>query len=51
MNFFLDENFPKTAVELLTQLSHVVFDVRSTEAEGADDEMIFKIAQDKRAVF
>jgi len=51
MNFFLDENFPKTAEALLTAHGHVVLDIRGTEDEGAEDPDVFGMAQDKQAVF
>ena len=51
MNFFLDENFPKTVSILLEKKGHTVFDIRSTENEGLDDISIFKLAQQKKAIF
>ena len=51
MNFFLDENFPKIATQLLAQRGHRVFDLRGTELEGCDDHQIFECAQAKEAVF
>ena len=51
MNFFLDENFPKTAEALLAAHGHVTLDIRGTEHEGAEDPDIFGMAQDKQAVF
>lgn len=51
MNFFLDENFPKMAAIFLADRQHKVFDIRSTENEGADDDAIFEMAQEKSAVF
>ena len=51
MKFFLDENFPKSASDLLTQHSHSVKDVRGTSAEGADDATIFELALADKAVF
>jgi len=41
MNFFLDENFPKSAVKLLSERDHTVFDIRSTAKEWATDDAIF----------
>ncbi|MGE5679816.1 MAG: DUF5615 family PIN-like protein [Bacillota bacterium] len=51
MKFFLDENFPKSSGNLLLELGHEAFDIRGTEHEGADDEMIFTFAQQKEAIF
>lgn len=51
MKFFLDENFPKTSGILLLEQGHEVFDIRGTELEGANDEMIFTFAQQKEAIF
>jgi len=51
MNFFLDENFPKSAVKLLSERDHTVFDIRSTAKEGATDDPIFKMAQDSQSIF
>lgn len=51
MNFFLDENFPKSAMKILEDHNHKVFDVRGTENEGSTDEDIFKLAQLKNSVF
>ena len=42
MNFFLDENFPKVAINYLKDLGYNVIDIRSTENEGLDDYSIFK---------
>jgi hypothetical protein len=51
MNFFLDENFPKSALELLREKGHSVFDIRGSSDEGADDVYIFEQAQKHNAVF
>ena len=50
MNFLLDENFPKSAQKLLTDLGHHVIDVRGTEFQGADDVYLFEIAQQNQAI-
>jgi predicted nuclease of predicted toxin-antitoxin system len=49
MKFFLDENFPKAAVELLVGLGHEVADIRGTDEEGVDDVTIFRMAQKRGA--
>ena len=51
MNFLLDENFPKAAHALLESKGHKVFDIRSTEHEGLDDNSIFSMAQKEQAIF
>ena len=49
MNFLLDENFPKSAEKLLTDLGHQVIDIRGTELQGIDDFRLFEVAQENRA--
>ena len=51
MRFFLDENFPMSATEILETDGHQVFDIRNTEFEGSDDQLIFELAQRKKAIF
>ena len=51
MNFFLDENFPKSAIGLLEKLGHLVFDLRGTEREGSSGSDIFDEAQRRGAIF
>ena len=51
MNFFLDENFPKAATKILNDNGHTIFDIWNTKYEGADDSDIFRIAQEKKAIF
>ena len=51
MKFFLDENFPIPATEILTSRGHEVFDIRSTELEGLTDTKIFELAQAEGAIF
>lgn len=50
MTFFLDENFPKSALELLSANGHGVLDIRGTSREGARDSEIFAMAQAEGAV-
>ncbi len=50
MNFFLDENFPKSAHEYLIGLGHRTFDIRGTEAEGADDTHILARSLQENAI-
>ena len=51
MIFFLDENVPKSSIKLLESKGHEVIDIRGTHFEGSDDSILFKIAQDKKAIF
>jgi predicted nuclease of predicted toxin-antitoxin system len=51
MKFFLDENFPKAVVVLLSNRGHEAIDIRGTEKEGATDVEIFRMAQEQGAVF
>lgn len=51
MNFFLDENFPRHAIDLLRKSGHRVFDIRGTEKEGLEDQLIFGEAQKHKAIF
>jgi predicted nuclease of predicted toxin-antitoxin system len=51
MYFFLDENMPKKVLQYLEKRGHQVYDIRGTEHEGCLDEEIFKLAQEKNAIF
>ncbi len=51
MKFFLDENAPKAVKLLLESMGHTVYDIRSTPQKGVDDVTIFKMAQEKHAIF
>ena len=50
MIFLLDENFPKSAEKLLSDLGHEVIDIRGTNLEGADDAQLFELAQKHDAI-
>lgn len=50
MRFFLDENFPKSAIPYLEELGHSVFDPRGTELQGRDDAELLKEAIDGGAI-
>ena len=50
MKFLLDENFPKSAQIVLEKMGHEVIDIRGTADEGADDTILFEIAQTEGAV-
>jgi predicted nuclease of predicted toxin-antitoxin system len=51
MKFFLDENFPKTAFDVLLRFGHEAIDIRGTQNEGAEDITIFDLAQEQQATF
>ncbi len=51
MNFFFDENFPKSTGELLHSLGHHVIDIRGSNKEGLDDKSIFALCQEHKAIF
>jgi predicted nuclease of predicted toxin-antitoxin system len=51
MNFFLDENFPKSAEIFLINRNHKVFDIRGSENEGMADLLIFELSKRNKAVF
>jgi predicted nuclease of predicted toxin-antitoxin system len=50
MKFLLDENFPKTAENLLAEFDHQIIDIRGTEQQGMEDENLFELAQREQAV-
>jgi predicted nuclease of predicted toxin-antitoxin system len=51
MTFLLDENFPKRAVPLLEAAGHSCLDARVLAPEGSADDALFRLAQDRQAVF
>ena len=51
MNFFLDENFPKKASDLLKKYNYTVFDIRGSNQEGINDIDIFNLSQSKESIF
>jgi hypothetical protein len=46
MNFLLDENFPKSAEKLLSELGHHVFEIRGTELQGIMENSIYRRIQE-----
>ena len=50
MNFFLDENFPKSAIQWLNDRGHTAIDLRGTPDEGIPDSELFCRAQVANAV-
>ena len=51
MKFFLDENFPKSAITHLQASGHQTIDIRGSKEEGLDDLTIFELAQEQSAIF
>lgn len=51
MKIFIDENIPTITVQALRDLDHDVLDIRSTLAEGMEDEILWqKIQNEKRLI-
>ncbi len=50
MNFLLDENFPKSAGDLLRDLGHNVYDFSLLGEEGASDFRVMELAIIKSAL-
>lgn len=50
MIFYLDENFPKKAVEFLEEKGHTCHDPRGTELQGCDDAQLVVEAQKLDAI-
>jgi len=51
MIFSLDENFPKSAENFLQSLGHTTYHAYQTEYQGSNDEKLFSLAQDYKAIF
>ena len=51
MNFFLDENFPKSAERYLVSKGHTVSDIRGSSNEGIDDLQILDLRKKKKQRF
>jgi len=51
MIFFIDENIPKSTGKYLESHGHSVYDIRATSDEGAEDAVIFEMAQKEKAIF
>lgn len=50
MNIVVDENMPKLTVKTLRSNGHVVFDLRGTPDQGAEDLEVWNKAQQKKAL-
>jgi predicted nuclease of predicted toxin-antitoxin system len=51
MNFFLDENFPKTALVELQRTGHTAVHALERFPPGTNDDQLFAHAQETRAIF
>jgi predicted nuclease of predicted toxin-antitoxin system len=51
MKFFLDENFPKKAIEICSHKGYSCSDIRGSSHEGISDIEIFELAQKKESIF
>ncbi len=45
MRVLADENIPKISVRALAELGHDVLDIRGTDAQGTNDENVWRLAQ------
>jgi predicted nuclease of predicted toxin-antitoxin system len=50
VNILVDENIPLRTVQALRAMGHTVKDVRGTDDEGADDDVIWQRVQRESAV-
>jgi len=50
MNYFLDENFPKGAVNIFSD-DDKIYDIRGSSKEGINDVEIFNLAKQNEATF
>ncbi len=50
MKFLLDENFPKSAVELINKRGHESYDPRGTELKGCNDIVLVEEARRRGAI-
>ena len=51
MKFLIDENFPRSAITLLTELGHEGVDLRDNDMLGSDDTDLFDYSQKIAACF
>ena len=47
MKILVDENIPNVTVAALRALNHDVLDIRGTDREGSDDEILWALAQEE----
>ncbi len=51
MKFVLDENFPRSAVEVLSNMGHEAVNIRNEGLRGKSDEELFLFCQDLKGIF
>lgn len=51
MKILVDENIPILTVHTLREKGHDVRDIRRTEHEGSEDEILWKMAQEEKRLF
>lgn len=51
MKIFVDENIPLVTVNELRSLGHEIIDIRNTQNKGANDENVWHLAQEAKALF
>jgi len=51
VKILVDENIPKMTVQVLRSEGHDVRDIRRTEFEGSNDEILWKMAQREERLF
>jgi predicted nuclease of predicted toxin-antitoxin system len=51
MKFFMDENFPKKALEICSHKGYLCSDIRGSNLEGISDVEIFALAQKNESMF
>lgn len=49
MNAVVDEDLPRSFAHLLTEKGFTVYDIRDVGLRGADDDAVFRFAQEKHA--
>lgn len=47
MKILVDENIPLMTIRALREMGHHVLDVRGTENQGIDDDILWKMAQEE----
>ena len=50
MNILVDENIPHMTIKALLESGHHVIDIRGTEKEGIDDELLWELAKKEKCL-
>jgi predicted nuclease of predicted toxin-antitoxin system len=50
VRIFADENIPLTTIQALRDQGHEVTDIRDTSDKGADDDRVWELAQEAKAL-